>query len=97
MNIKRFNGLLWFGLLLCAAGFIVFFLMRPVRLQAPAAVHLKKHIARKERLAENDGLAAVLVRRIIAGQRHRDAVPTAVLRQLLLPPRLGMRDEPKQF
>jgi multidrug efflux pump subunit AcrA (membrane-fusion protein) len=42
MNIKRFNGLLWFGLLLCAAGFIVFFLMRPVRLQAPAAVHLKK-------------------------------------------------------
>jgi multidrug efflux pump subunit AcrA (membrane-fusion protein) len=40
MMIKRFKGLVWLGLLLCAAGLIVFFFMRPVRLQAPAVVHL---------------------------------------------------------
>jgi hypothetical protein len=62
-----------------------------------SGLELKKNITGEERLLEHDRLAAVLMRRHAARQRHRDAVPPAIRRKLFLPSRFGVGHEPTHF
>ena len=58
---------------------------------------LKKDITGEERLLEHDRFATILVRGVVAGKCHCDALPPAIPRQLFLPSRFGMGHEPTQF
>ena len=62
-----------------------------------SGLQLEKDVTGKERLLEYDSFAPVLVRRTVAGQRRGDALPPALLGELLFPSRLRMRHKPTQF
>jgi hypothetical protein len=58
---------------------------------------LKKDITRKHRFLKYHGLTAVFMGRPVAGERGGNAATLTVLRQLFLPSRPGMGNEPQQF
>lgn len=58
---------------------------------------LEEDVAGKQRFAKHDRLAAILVGRIVAGQRGGETLALAVLDQLLFATGFGMGDEPQEF
>ena len=58
-------------------------------------LELEKDVAGEQRLAEHHGLAAILVRRVVARQRDGEAVSRAILDQFFFPARPGVGHRPK--